>query len=114
MIKKLMFLIVCFSLLKSVTGITGTQTDFDALCSLTGFTIIDCSRARLDTEIHDPSAPIELINGMLFRPRVPISYLGGSSTLILAAKVEVGGRETLLYKLVMEFEPMPIDVYRIR
>jgi hypothetical protein len=79
-----------------------------------GFTIIECSRVVFDTGIRDPSDAIELINGMLFKPLTPVTYLGGSETILLAAKVEVGGREDILYKLIMEFEPAPIDVYRIR
>jgi len=114
MIRKTFFMAVCFLIINSAPLILGENFDFDAFCDCCGFTIIECTRAKFDTEVRDPDDPIELINGMIFMPLINVTYLGGSRVIILAAKAKGWQKEEVLYKLIIEYEPIPIDVYRVR
>lgn len=116
MISRCIGVIISLVMLFNPLNPTGAfQLSNPELCDMEGFTVITCSMAQLDINIRGPEDPIRLINGMIFKPLAlgPL-MLGGREVAVLGIRVKMEGREHILYKLVIDFEPMPYDVMRIR
>ena len=113
--KCLIILLSIIILFNPLNPTGGFQLRTSELCDMEGYTVITCAMAQFDIDIREPDDPIRLINGMIFKPLgLGPLMLGGRRVAILGTKIKIEGREHILYKLIIDFEPMPYDAMRIR
>ena len=114
-LKCLIILLSIIMLFNRLNPTSGFQLSTSDLCHMEGFSVIICTMSEFDIDIREPDDPIRLINGMIFKPLgLGPLMLGGRRVAVLGAKIKIKGREHIVYKLIIDFEPMPYDAMRIR